>query len=33
VPAAPDPKQVSADATLIMQWVAKAREDLGKRGR
>lgn len=31
VPAAPDADQVAADAALIIQWIAKARGDLGKR--
>lgn len=32
VPAAPDAAQVASDATLITQWIAQARRELGKRG-
>jgi hypothetical protein len=31
VPAAPDPKQVAVDAEQILQWIAEARGELGKR--
>ncbi len=30
VPAAPDAKQVSADAALILQWITTARGELGR---
>jgi HEPN domain-containing protein len=32
VPAPPDAQQVSADASLIIQWIALARQELGRRG-